>query len=425
MRFASICGRVLGFGAMALGPFVLAAPASAQWTRVTDVPPTRVYSLWADGDTIAAGVDSTTYVSTNAGVTWLHSATPVADARAIEAVLIRNGLLYAGTFDQGVFLSNDLGATWQAYNQGLVGGILDSQLDLSDFEVRGDSLYAATLGAGVYVRSLAGPSTWHPFGDAFEPNQAANVNDLALGGTRLLAAAGSNGMVFFRDPGDADWNVSNLDNVGIHPGLQSQTVAWTGTGWAVGTVAGVFRSVSGEEPWTLTNPQLGPVIWTALATQGPRLFAAFDIPNFCVIEQSDDDGATFQILDVLPAAFVEQMVVSGTHLYAARENGLWRRSTEITSVAPGVRPGNLRFAIAGPQPLGDQARLRFELPEPGVASIEVFDVLGRRAGDRTEAWWSSGAHEVSLDARGLVPGVYAARLTAGGRTAVARFVRLR
>jgi hypothetical protein len=73
---------------------------------------------------------------------------------------------------------------------------------ISSFEVRGDSLFAGTFGAGVYVRSLLGSGGWSHFGEVFEPEQASNVNTLALGNGRLLAAAGSNGSVFWRDRTD-------------------------------------------------------------------------------------------------------------------------------------------------------------------------------------------------------------------------------
>jgi hypothetical protein len=85
----------------------------------------------------------------------------------------------------------------------------------------------------------------------------------------------------------------------------------------------------------------------------------------------------------------------------------------------------LRFTLAGAQPFGDLARLRFELPEAGRASIEVFDVAGRRAGEPIDGWWPAGSHEVSLDARRLAPGVYAARLIAAGTSQVVRLVHVR
>ena len=402
-----------------------AIPASAQWTRVTDLPPTPMYSLWANGDTLIAGGDSTVYVSTDAGTTWSTSEKPATGIVAIEAVLIRNGRLYVGSFGRGVFLSDDRGQTWQEFNQGLVGGVLDSQLDLSDLVVRGDSLYAATLGAGVYVRTLAPAGTWSHFGEVFEPEQASNVNSLVLGGTRLLASAGSNGEVFFRDPGDGEWTVSLLDNVGLIPGAQSQSAAWNGSAWVVGSGVGVFHSVAGESPWTFAGPNLGVLSWTALATQGRRFYVAFDRPLAAFMESSDDDGATWQLMESLPGVFVFKLAVSGNALYAARVDGLWRRETATVAVAGPTARGGLQFAVVGAQPVGDQVRFRFELPEPDEASIEVFNVAGRRVAEVAREPFTAGVHEVSWSARALDPGVYAARLTAGTSRRVVRVVRVR
>jgi hypothetical protein len=415
----------VGWGVIAFGLLATAAPAMAQWTRVEEVAASNTFSVRANGDTIAAGADTTVYVSSDAGATWKRSVKPVAGVTSVQAVLIRNGRLYAGTFGQGVFISDDLGDTWQAFNQGLVGGPLNSQLLISDFQVRGDSLYAATLGAGVYVRNLAAAGTWSHFGEEFEPNQASNVDALALGGTRLLAAAGSNGMVFRRDPGEGDWTISWLNNVGLSPGRQARSLAWNGSGWVVGTNTGVFRSVLGQEPWTPSGPGLGTLNSSAFATRGRQLFAAFDIVNFAVIEHSLDDGATWQELESLPAVFVFKLAMSGTDLYAARADGLWRRSTATVSVPGDGAPIGPRFAMVGPQPVRDFARFRVEMPEPGSASIAFFDVAGRRVADRIQQSWSAGTHELAWNVRDLVPGVYSALLTTDNGRAVVRLAHIR
>jgi hypothetical protein len=415
---------ILQIGVVVATVIASVPPAAAQWARVTGVPASDVFSVWANGDTIVAGASTSVYVSTDAGATWRPSSTPAAGVTSVQAVRIRDGRLYAGTFGQGVFVSDDLGDTWQAFNQGLVGGVLNSQLDLSDFAVRGDSLYAATLGAGVYVRSLVGTATWSHFGDEFEPNQSSNVNSLALGNARLLAMAGPNGTVFVRDPGDPDWTLSWLDNVGLDPGLQAQSASWTGSGWVVATNVGVFRSTDGDGPWTFSSLGLGGLLQSSFATMGQHLFAAFDIVNAAVIEHSGDNGVSWQVLESLPGAFVYKLAASGTDLYAGRGDGLWRRSTVTVSVEDG-RSRSLRFALAGPRPVRNVARFHFELPETGSATIEVFDVAGHRVSSSIRGSWSAGAHEVSWNTRELAAGVYEARLTAGGRNEVIRMVHVR
>src|SRR5262249_14065449 len=164
---------------LALSLLVLAQPASAQWTRVTEVPADVMFNVWVNGDTIAASSDSTVYVSTNAGVTWKGSVPVAAGMTSVERVRMRNGRLYAATRGQGVFVSDHLGDTWSDFNQGLVGGFADSQLSILDVLLQGDSLYLATDGSGAWVRNLRG-GTWSRFGDNTLANfQASGMNMIA------------------------------------------------------------------------------------------------------------------------------------------------------------------------------------------------------------------------------------------------------
>jgi hypothetical protein len=416
----------LRYGVIALGLCAAVSPAAAQWSRIAAVPAGDVIAVVTQGDTIVAGTLTRAYVSTDAGASWRPTA-QIGGTVPIQAVLVRNGTLYAGTNGLGVFTSADLGLTWHAFNDGLVGGLFNSQLDVSDLEVLGDNLYAGTFGAGVYVRNLAAAGMWQHFGEEFEPNQASNIRSLAVGGTRLLADAGANGSVFHRDPDDPEWTISWLGNVGLRPGLEAFSTVWTGTGWVVATGVGrgVFTSAQGQEPWTFVNLGLGLLNSGTVTTRGHRVFGAFNRDLDAVIEHSGDDGATWEVLDVLPNVLVFQMATHGTDLYAGRADGLWVRSTATVSVPQAGSGAGLRFALTGPQPVVGVVRVRFELPEAGRAEIEVFDVSGRRVSQPVRESLSAGAHEVSWNAGDLRPGIYQARLTAAERHETVRLVRVR
>lgn len=408
--------------ALAIVACAIALPARAQWSPVAAIPARPLFSFYVNGDTLAAGADTTVHLSTDGGATWRHSAKPAAGVQAITAVRVRNGRLFAGTFGQGVFTSADLGQSWQAFNQGLVGGVLDSQLDIDDFAARGETLYVATAGAGVYLRRLSPPGTWQPTGTVFAPEQAEVVNSLALGGSRLLACAGANGMVFRNDPGEADWTESDLNNAGIAAGVTADAAVWTGSGWVVGTNIGVFRSVAGQEPWAPVGLGLGPLRWTAFETQGGHIFGAFVTGVAAVMEESADGGATWSLQDVFPGVFVQALGISHGSLFAARGDGLWRRDQPPLAVPPHE---GARLALAGPQPFTDRATLRFDLPAAGPATLEVFDALGRRTGVGLAATWPAGPGTATLDASRLSPGVYTARLVSGVAHAELRLVHVR
>jgi hypothetical protein len=407
-------------------PFLLglAAPARAQWSPVKDVQGFNIFAVRSQGDTILAGADSSVFISTNAGLSFTQSAKPAFGTVSVGGLVIRNGRIYAGTFGQGVFVSDNLGATWTAFNQGLTGGFLESQLDVLDLEVRSDTLFAATGGAGVYARALAPGNTWHHFGEIFEGWQASTVVDLALGGSRLLASGGANGMVFRRDPGQPEWIESFLKNVGLFSGVGAQMAEWTGSGWVVGTNIGPFWSTAGQEPWTRVNLAIGAIDHSAFTTTGSRLFGAFSVAPGCVIESSPNNGVTWEFLEFLPGVFTYALAQSHGTIYAGRLDGLWRRDNPNLAVEPGAARG-LGFALEGAQPVRGSARLRFELAQPEVVEIATYDVRGRIAGARVRETMPAGVHSIAVSLEGLPPGVYAAQLVAGARREAVRLVHVK
>lgn len=422
---ASFKYPTVGFSTVALlGLLSIASPASAQWTQVPGVPTTELVSLWVKGDTIAVGGDSVVFTSTDAGVTFHLSAKVVAGSTEIHEVIMRNGRLYAASRFKGMFISDNLGASWQSFNQGLVGGFANSQLDIIDMMTLGDSLYLATEGDGPWVRNLTS-GTWQRFGSIFGPAQATNMTMIAAGNGRLISAGGFNGTNFFRDPGDADWTQSLLFNDRLGPGLVGLTAIWTGSRWVVGSNIGAFLSPTGDVPWTFSDPGAGHSLFTAsLAMHGPDLFANFGAfsSRFVV---SHDQGETWQLLDIVPVP-ITGLGVRGNTLYASRFDGLWTWPLDdVTAVPPPLRSARLGFAIAGAQPSRDVVRFHFDLPAPGRAIIDVFDLSGRRVASSIDGTYAAGSNEVAWDARSLAPGVYHARLSAGAQTETTRLVRVR
>ena len=387
---------------------LLAAPAAAQWSRVEAVPVVNIYSVSTNGDTIAAASDSTTFVSTDAGASWTTSTKVAAGVTMVMAVSMHKGRLYAGTFGQGVFESNDLGATWHALNDGLVGGFADSQLRIMDLLPRGDTLYAATAGAGPWIRNLR-TGGWSHYGNVLEPAQAGNMESLAASDTRLFACAGFNGDVYFRDLGDADWSFDFLRNGQVAAGLASLAAIHTGHSWLVGTNIGVFHSALGQTPWTYIDFGLYPTLFASFALDRDVVFTHFASGEGTGIEYSTDDGTTWQVLDRLPATFTYKIAALGDTLYAGRVDGLWLRSVATVAVPPVVPPASVRFSIAGPHPIRGNARFGVELPEAGNVRIELSDLAGRRMPGTIDETLPAGSERGSLErSRACAGGVHGA-----------------
>jgi hypothetical protein len=77
-------------------------------------------------------------------------------------------------------------------------------------------------------------------------------------------------------------------------------------------------------------------------------------------------------------------------------------------------PAVLALHPTAPNPVtGPSALVRFDLPESAEATVEVFDMLGRRVATLAEGQREAGRHAARLDARDLASGSYVIRMRAG------------
>jgi CubicO group peptidase (beta-lactamase class C family) len=84
-------------------------------------------------------------------------------------------------------------------------------------------------------------------------------------------------------------------------------------------------------------------------------------------------------------------------------------------------------AIVGvfPNPFSAWATISFELPQPGPATLGVYDFSGRLIDTPFDAVAAAGQHVVDLDGSSLLPGVYLLRLDTGTESSTARCLLLR
>lgn len=104
--------------------------------------------------------------------------------------------------------------------------------------------------------------------------------------------------------------------------------------------------------------------------------------------------------------------------------------TKATSPQPGARPEQIGFLRNYPNPFNAQTRIEFALEQPGVAKLEVYNLLGQvqsrvewihlEAG--THSWlWSGNAS----NGQPVPSGVYFYRLEVNQTSAIGRMVLLK
>ena len=312
----------------------LVIPATARsltWTRVEELPATDVESVELHGTTLyAAGID-TVYLGAAFGSNWSPSNALGAGGAPILATMPAGGSLWAGTFGQSVFRGSEDGSSWSSFSTGLTG--LGSNHVVA-FEVRDDTLFAATEGAGVFALDLATTTQWTEFNNGLPVFTAGSVSSIILSGTTLVAPAGPNGLVYRLPQGAAAWEEIAV-RPPLLPGFTATDIYSDGTNILVANGSSLYRSTDDAESWSLAGSGLASGSAMFLAKGGPTFYAAVDfLNNTHQFFASTDDGESWQPIEGVTNGVVYEIEVAGGLLFAGQTDGLWWMNPAQTPVHP-------------------------------------------------------------------------------------------
>jgi hypothetical protein len=83
-----------------------------------------------------------------------------------------------------------------------------------------------------------------------------------------------------------------------------------------------------------------------------------------------------------------------------------------------------------PNPFNSSTTITYEMPQSGLISIKVYDILGREVATLVNEEKSAGSYEVQFNTysgnvRNLTSGIYFYRLTAGNYTETKKMILLK
>ena len=213
----------------------------------------------------------------------------------------------------------------------------------------------------------------------------------------------------------------------------------SGTNLFAGTTGGVFLSTDNGTRWTAANTGLMNTLISALVASGTNLFAGtFDYTTRkSVVFLSTNNGKDWTIVNTgLPnnsnsgITSITALGVNGTNLFAGVEySDVWRRSIpEIIAsvgVSPTEQPASFTLEQNHPNPFTTSTTISFTLTERGMATLDVFDVLGRKVRTLVNGMMDVGPHSVEFDAKNLSEGVYTAKMTVNGVEREMKTIKIR
>ena len=85
-------------------------------------------------------------------------------------------------------------------------------------------------------------------------------------------------------------------------------------------------------------------------------------------------------------------------------------------------PDDFKLEQNYPNPFNSISNVKFQIKNPGIVSLKVFDILGREVRTLLNEYKQPGKYQVSFDAGELSSGIYFYKMTAGEFSDVKRMI---
>lgn len=373
-------------------------------------------------------------------------------ARAL-LIFAADTMLASTQFDTiSLYRTTDAGATWSSYQNGFGGEFSETVLAIARHPHQPNILFAT--GATVVAKSTDRGASWQ-ISHGNWGGLATGINFVVIdtNDSKIIWVGGQNSIeeafLWKSEDTGATWrewprivdDVSTAKTAAIHP-HDSKTVY-------AGLESYILKTTDGGETWEEIFVEDGRFFFgIAINPVRPeRIYAASwfktSDPQPLIVHISDDEGESWREVHEGTARFggvwdllhVNEGMIDRLYL-GLNKGGVYEFVTDLTTVVDTdpVIVSTFKLEQNYPNPFWSEATSRsagnretvisFSLPVTGLATLKIYDALGREVATLANGVMPAGEHRIRWRSNGLASGVYFYRLQAGNFAAIKKMIIL-
>ena len=387
--------------------------ANAQW-QLTSLNE-YVKCLAVSGTNIFAGKSNGVFLSNNNGASWTAVNNGLTNT-LVYSIAVSGTDIFAGTQINGIFLSSNNGTSWTAVNTGI-----PINIRINSIVVQGSNIFAASIDSGVFLSTNNGAS-WAAVNNGLTN---LHVNTLAVSGSNIYA--GTNTALFLSSNNGTSWMAMNNGS----PNTCIYSIAASGSTIFLGTLIGLFQSNNNGNSWMSVNNGFQDIS-TYLAISGANIFASTLSSPFHTgsdIFLSTNNGTSWtNVYAGITNAQINCFTFCGLNVFVGAENcndwiginpgnGVWKRPlSEMLGISETSTYQNF---IIYPNPTTNILTIDLQsINDFQNSMISIYDIQGQ-----LKLQLIIEQPQTAINISGFAKGIYIVKVNNDKNTLVSKFVK--
>lgn len=406
----------------------------------------EVFSFTSDeSDRIFASTDGEILTSDDLGLHWFDIYDGIISTD-VRAMIADSNNVFVGTYGNGIYKSNNAGASWTKVNEGL------TSFYVNDFII--DNIVMAATNRGIFISSNAG-ANWSETG--FSQFNTSSMSISLTENNEIYAGTW--------DKGVYKTNIENFDWVKVEE-IPDNQIIWSVLSKDSSIIIGgygIYYSNDLGTNWARVD-SFDHEIYSLAATNAESFIAGSDGRLY----KSEDQGESWRLVFDETYNYFKDIIVKGNFIYASsRGQGIyvsiddgenWENSSEgllsedVISLCSDknniIFAGTFRYGVFStneistvdysqlpipqnyllnnyPNPFNPTTKISFAIFKSSHITLKVYDALGREVSILIDEHMEAGDYSVSFEASQLASGIYFYRLISDTYSETKKMVLLR